>query len=187
MMDETMHNELRPAGAGWGWLLAYGVISLLLGCAAFFDPFSATFAASLVVGALFLVAGIGSIAAGIFRGPRQARINAVLYGRVSLFIGLILMIDPASGALSLTLAVALWLGIRGLMEFLWGVRYVHHRGGMITLGLVNIVLALLILATISWSAQTLPGYILGISFLFAGVVEVIRAINHRTGAAAFAI
>ncbi|MGN6374462.1 MAG: DUF308 domain-containing protein [Sphingomonas sp.] len=69
-MDETMSNELRPAGAGWGWLMGYGILSVLLGLAAFADPFSASFAASLVVGAFFLVAGIGSIAAGAFGGPR---------------------------------------------------------------------------------------------------------------------
>jgi uncharacterized membrane protein HdeD (DUF308 family) len=52
---------------------------------------------------------------------------------------------------------------------------------------VNVLLALIILATISWTALTLPGYILGISFLFAGIVEVTRASHHRKGAAAFAV
>ncbi|MGN6374461.1 MAG: DUF308 domain-containing protein [Sphingomonas sp.] len=110
-----------------------------------------------------------------------------MFGLVSLFIGIILLFDPVSGALSLTLLVAIWLAVRGVMEFLWGVRYPHHRGWMIALGILNVILALLILATISWTAATLPGYILGISFLFAGMVEVTRAINHRKGAAAFAV
>jgi uncharacterized membrane protein HdeD (DUF308 family) len=186
-MDETIDDGIRPAGAGWGWLLAYGIIAALLGLFAFADPFSATFAASMVVGVFFLIAGIASIAAGLFGGARQARFYAILFGIVSLFIGLILLFDPASGALSLTLAIAVWLGVRGVMEFLWGVRYTHHRGWMIALGLVNIVLALMILATISWTALTLPGYILGISFLFTGMVEILRALNHRRGAAAFAV
>lgn len=186
-MDETFSEGLPRAGAGWGWLMAYGIVSLLLGLAAFVDPFSATFAASLVVGAFFLVAGIASVAAGLFGGPRQARFYAILFGIVSLFIGLILMFDPVSGAISLTLLVAIWLAVRGVMEFLWGVRYPHHRGWMIALGVLNVVLALLILVTLSWSALTLPGYILGFSFLFAGLVEVMRAVNHRKGAHAFTV
>ena len=186
-MDETMIDDTGPVGAGWGWLMAYGVLSLLFGFLAFVWPFSATFAATIVIGAFFLIAGGASIAAGLMAGAREGRTYAILFGLVSLFIGAIMVFDPVSGALSLTLVVALWLGIRGVMEFLWGVRFTRHRGWMIALGLVNIVLALLILATISWTALTLPGYILGISFLLAGMVEVTRALNHRRGTAAFAV
>ncbi|MGN6271404.1 MAG: HdeD family acid-resistance protein [Sphingomonas sp.] len=186
-MDEALYDESRPVGAGWGWLMAYGVLSLLLGLAALVWPFSATFAATVVVGVFFLIAGIASIAAGLMGGAREGRAYAILFGLVSLFIGAIMLFDPLSGALSLTLVVAIWLGVRGVMEFLWGVRFTRHRGWMIALGVVNVLLALIILATISWTALTLPGYILGISFLFAGIVEVTRASHHRKGAAAFAV
>lgn len=186
-MDEMLQDEARPVGAGWGWLMAYGALSIVLGLAAFAWPFSATFAATVVIGLFFLIAGIASIAAGVMAGAREGRLYAILFGLVSLFIGAIMVFDPASGALSLTLAVAIWLGVRGVMEFLWGVRFARHRGWMIALGVVNVLLALVILATISWTALTLPGYILGISFLFAGVVEVTRARHHRKGTAAFAV
>lgn len=186
-MDEALYGEARSVGAGWGWLMAYGVLSILLGLAAFIWPFSATFAASLIVGLFFLIAGIASIAAGIMGGTRDGRMYAILFGLVSLVIGAIMVFDPASGALSLTLVVAIWLAVRGVMEFLWGVRFARHRGLMIALGVVNVLLALLILGTISWTALTLPGYILGISFLFAGIVEVMRANHHKKGAAAFAV
>lgn len=186
-MDEALYQEPRRIGAGWGWLMAYGILSLLLGFAAFVWPFSATFAATVVIGAFFLLAGIASIAAGAMGGAREGRFYAILFGFVSLVIGAIMVFDPASGALSLTLVVAIWLALRGVMEFLWGVRFPRHRGWMIALGVVNVILALLILGTISWTALTLPGYILGISFLFAGVVEVSRASHHRKGTAAFAV
>jgi uncharacterized membrane protein HdeD (DUF308 family) len=186
-MDEAFGDEFRPVGAGWGWLMAYGVLSLLLGLAAFAAPFIATFAATIVIGVFFLLAGIASIAAGLMGGKREGRLYAILFGILTLFIGALMVFDPVSGALSLTLVVAIWLAVRGVMEFLWGVRFARHRGWMIALGVVNVLLALVILATISWSALTLPGYILGISFLFAGLVEVARASNHRKGAAAFAV
>jgi uncharacterized membrane protein HdeD (DUF308 family) len=184
-MDEALQDETRPAG--WGWLMAYGVLSIVLGLAAFLEPFVATVAATVVVGVFFLIAGGASIAAGAMGGAREGRAYAILFGLVSLFIGAVMLFDPVSGALSLTLAVAIWLAVRGVMEFLWGVRFARHRGWMIALGVVNVLLALVILATISWTALTLPGYILGISFLFAGLVEVTRASNHRKGAAAFAV
>jgi len=186
-MDETLYDETRPIGAGWGWLMAYGVVSLVLGLAAFVWPLAATVAAVTVIGFFFLIAGVASIAAGVMGGKREARLYAILFGFVSLMIGAIMVFDPASGALSLTLVVAIWLAVRGVMEFLWGVRFARHRGWMIALGVVNVLLALVILATISWTALTLPGAILGISFLLAGFVEVTRAMNHRKGAHAFAV
>ncbi len=37
------------------------------------------------------------------------------------------------------------------------------------------------------SALTLPGYILGISFLFGGITSIAAALAHRKGEPAFAV
>lgn len=186
-MDDTMTHEAAAMGAGWGWLLAYGILSLIIGAAAFLWPFSATIAATLITGAFFIAAGIVSIGAGIFGGVRAGRGYAIAFGAVSLIIGAIMAFEPLTGALSLTLLVVFWLGLRGLLELGWAIRSPVHRGWMIALGLLNLLLALLVLATISWSSMTLPGYILGLSFLFTGVAEVTRALAHRNGARAFPV
>ncbi len=186
-MDGTIAAEERPTGAGWGWLLAYGILSLVLGIAAFLWPFSATVAATLIVGTFLIAAGVVSIGAGIFGGTRQGRGYAILFGFVSVIVGLIMAFEPATGALSLTLLVVIWLGVRGLLELVWAGRSPAHRGWMIALGILNLLLALLVLGTISWSAMTLPGYILGFSFVFTGIVEITRALDHRKGAHAFGL
>src|SRR3546814_7910641 len=95
------------------WLLAYGLLSLILGVAAFLWPFSATIAATLIIGAFFIAAGIVSIGAGIFGGIREGRGYAIAFGAVSLIIGAIMAFEPMTGALSLTLLVVFWLGLRG--------------------------------------------------------------------------
>ncbi|HVI99529.1 MAG TPA: DUF308 domain-containing protein [Sphingomonas sp.] len=184
-MDDTTTRDAAPMGAGWGWLLAYGILSLILGVAAFLWPFSATVAATLIVGTFFIAAGIVSISAGLFGGVRDGRGYAIAFGIVSLVVGAIMAFEPMTGALSLTLLVIFWLGLRGLLELAWAIRSPVHRAWMIALGILNLLLALLVMATISWSSMTLPGYILGLSFLFAGVAEVTRALAHRKGSHAF--
>src|SRR3546814_5455317 len=77
-----MTRDAAPMGAGWGWLLAYGLLSLILGVAAFLWPFSATIAATLIIGAFFIAAGIVSIGAGIFGGIREGRGYAIALGAV---------------------------------------------------------------------------------------------------------
>lgn len=185
--DYATADTLPAAGAGWGWILAYGVLSVLLGIAAFVWPFAATLAATLVIGAFFMAAGAVSIAAGLFGKGHEGRGYAIGFGILSLIIGLVMAFEPASGALSLTLLVAVWLGVRGAMEIAWGLRMRRGRGVMIGLGIVNIVLAIIVLATLPWSALTLPGFILGISFLFGGIASITSAMAHRKGEPAFAI
>ncbi len=186
--SRTATDPLRPAaaGAGWAWILAYGVLSVVLGIFAFLNPFAATYAATLVIGAFFIAAGIVSIGAGIFGKGHEGRGYAIGFGLLSLIVGLLMAFEPATGAFSLTLMVAIWLGIRGAMEIGLGARFRRGRGLMIALGVINILLAVYVLATLPWSALTLPGFILGISFLFGGVTAIAAALNHRKGAPAFA-
>ncbi|MCI1143515.1 DUF308 domain-containing protein [uncultured Sphingomonas sp.] len=183
----TFTDPLTPAaaGAGWAWILAYGVLSLALGVLAFLNPFAATYAATLVIGAFFIAAGIVSLAAGVM-GKHEGRGYAIGFGLLSLVIGVLMAFDPMSGALSLTLLVGVWLGIRGAMEIGLGARFKRGRGLMIALGVVNILLAIYVLATLPWSALTLPGFILGISFVFGGVTSILSALHHKKGAKPFA-
>lgn len=184
--DATL-GSLPPAGAGWGWILAYGILSVLLGISAFVWPFAATYAATLVIGAFFIAAGGLSIGAGLFGRGHEGRAYQIGFGILSLVIGCILAFEPATGALSLTLLVAIWLGVRGAMELGFGFRMRRGKGAMIALGIVDIILAIIVLATLPWSALTLPGFILGISFLFGGVAAISSALSHKKGEPAFAV
>jgi len=177
----------QQAGAGWGWILGYGVLSVLFGLYAFASPLAATFAATIVVGAFFVAAGIVSVVAGIAGRAHEGRTYAIVFGLMSLVIGLIIALEPTTGALSLTLLVVVWLLMRGVLELMFGFRLSRGRALMIVLGAVNILLALYVLATIGWSAAVLPGFILGISFLFGGAHSIASALHHKRGAAAFAV
>jgi uncharacterized membrane protein HdeD (DUF308 family) len=173
-------------GNGWGLVLAWGILSILVGLIAFAWPFSATLAVTVIVGILFLVAGISGVAAGIASHDHEARLYAIAWGVLSILLGLFLAADPLSGAFSLTLLVVIGLAVRGVMLIVWGTRSRRLRTGMIVFGAIDLLLALLLLLTSPWSAMTLPGYILGASFVFNGVGAVLAGLDHRKGAPAFA-
>jgi len=187
-MATTPDTAATPqAGAGWGWMLAYGVLSVLFGLYAFAFPLAATIAATVVVGAFFVAAGIVSGVSGIAGREHEARTYAIVFGLVSLVIGLVIALEPATGALSLTLLVVVWLMVRGVLELVFGLRLRRGKALMVVLGAVNILLALYVLATIGWSAAVLPGFILGVSFLLGGVNSILSALHHKKGASAFAV
>ncbi len=181
----------RPAGAstgaGWGWIMAYGIVSVLVGIAAFIWPFAATYAATMVIGILLFVSGVFSIAAGLFGQGHEGRLYAVIFGVLTVIVGAIMVFEPVTGALSLTLIMAVWLVVRGVLEVVLGLRMRRRRGLMIVLGVLNILLAIFIMVTVPWSALTLPGFILGVSFLLGGITAITAASDHRKGADAFAM
>lgn len=175
------------AGAGWGWILAYGILSAVLSFVAFLWPLAATLTATLVVGAFLIATGVMSIGAGIFGRGHEGRTYAIAFGLLSLIVGLMIAFRPLVGALSLTLTVAVWLAVRGVMEIVWGARMRRGKGMMIALGVINILLAAIVLWTLPLSALTLPGYILGISFLFGAITAISSALAHKKGEPAFAM
>jgi uncharacterized membrane protein HdeD (DUF308 family) len=186
MTDQRAAAHAPASGAGWGWIMAHGIVSVLVGVAALVWPFTATLAATVVIGALFFLSGVFAIAAGLLGHGSEHRMYTVLFGLLSIVVGAVMVLEPVTGALSLTLMVAVWLAVRGVMEVVLGLRYRRRRGLMIVLGIVNLLLAVFILSTVPFSALTLPGYILGISFLMGGGTAIAVASDHRKGSSAFA-
>ncbi|KQM56993.1 MULTISPECIES: HdeD family acid-resistance protein [unclassified Sphingomonas] len=175
MTDFT--RNARTTGPGWGWTLAYGIVSVLIGILAFAAPFPATLAATMIVGFFFLAGGAASLVAAFRSG--NGRGYALLFGLLSVVAGGYMVLVPVGGALSLTLLMIVWLGARGIMELFIGFRFKRLRVPMLLLGALNIVLAILLYTTVPWSALTLPGYILGASFLFGGIVAIMGALSDR--------
>ncbi|MBV8238018.1 MAG: DUF308 domain-containing protein, partial [Sphingomonas sp.] len=93
-------------------MLAYGIISLLVGMLAIAMPVPATFAATIVTGAYILAAGLASLLAGIFGKGYEGRFYAIAIGLISLIGGGIMMFQPTIGAASLTLLIASFLIVR---------------------------------------------------------------------------
>lgn len=187
LRDPARPFATSPVGNGWGWLMGYGILSVLLGLAAFLWPFAATLAATLVVGAFFIASGVVSLGVAFLGRISEGRGYAILFGLSSLVIGLVMAFEPTTGALSITMLVAIWLMVRGVLEIVLGARLRRGKALMIALGIVNILLAIYVVATLGVTGLLLPGFILGISFVGSGIVSIVSAGDHRKGAEAFAI
>ena len=173
-------------GAGWGWLLASGLVSVAIGLMAVIWPFSATLAATLVVGWFFLIAGAFALVGGFAGRGHRRRNYLILYGVLSVIAGLLLVFHPFSGALSLTLLVAVWLAVRGVMEIVHGIGDARGRVAEIVLGVVNLLFAAWIPTTRGGPASPRPAYFPAFASLFGGGPEIAAALHHRRGAPAFA-
>lgn len=163
-----------PIAASWRWMLATGAMLLLAGIAAFAEPTLALTTASMFIGWLLLVAGVlGTIAATRAR-RHSGQWGEVLYGVLSIVIGVFILFNPRDGAISLTFALAAWLAIRGAIDIGRAVRAgpLRPRVPLAVLGIVNVVLSAALLGAYPFQALRAVGLFLGISFALAGTVTM---------------
>lgn len=92
------------AGAQWGWLLAEGIVTVLMGVLALLFPAGAVLGFVLAVAAWAFVSG-GMMVAASFR-LRAGKGWMLLGGAVSLLWGLLLVAAPLLGALVVTWWIA---------------------------------------------------------------------------------
>ncbi|MER7207584.1 MULTISPECIES: HdeD family acid-resistance protein [Streptosporangium] len=109
----------RGAGLGSrGWMIFYGVVSILTGVAVFVWPGITALVLLFFIAAWAVVTGVLEIVAGIrLRGTAANEWMFVISGALSVLFGVLLFIRPAPGALALV-----WL--IGIMAILYGIALV---------------------------------------------------------------
>ena len=90
------------------WMLA-GFLSLAAGLVALLNPFAATLAAEVVLGALFGAIGILTIVTALSEAVWGRRLLGFGLGILMIALGASLVIDPLRGMLELTVFAALLL------------------------------------------------------------------------------
>lgn len=177
---EDVHEAIH---SHWVLFLIQGLIMIAFGLVAVGEPMVATLAVTLFAGWLFLIGGIVGLA-GIFTGRRMpgfwwGLITAVL----AIVVGGYLIWRPLAGVLSLTLAVTAFFGAEGILQI---VAAIGHRselgswGWLLANGVVNLILAAIILSGWPSTAEWTLGLLLGINLLMWGLSLVMTAIACRT-------
>lgn len=181
----TFIEESVELPVKWGWLLALGIAMIAFGIAGLFFTFALTMASVIVFGALVLAAGLLQLWHGFaareesWGGRGLHLLVAVIY---LIFSGLLLW-DPLSGSLSLTLLLAAFLLVIGVFRLYYAWQW-QRRGWRWKLaaftGLVNVALAVLII--LGWPATGLwvIGLFLAIEILFNGTLLTSLALTVRS-------
>jgi uncharacterized membrane protein HdeD (DUF308 family) len=180
---------MEALSRNWGWLLALGILMIILGVVAMAAPVVATIAIQVMLGWLLVISGI---AEGIhafmvkeWRGFLLELLSAVLY----LGVGLMLLVDPLKGAVALTLILAVFLLVEGIFKIITALRVREHRGWgwLLASGIVSVVLGAMIWAQWPASGLWVIGLLVGIQLLFTGwslVMLALVARGHRQAMAA---
>ena len=178
-MSSVEHgSRLRSS---WIWLAILGAISLIGGIFALLNPFAATFAAVLLAGWTFLVFGVLQVIQAFQIRGWSGFLWSLLLGILTLAVGLSLLLNPATGALSLTLLVAVLFLVLGVVKVMYAFSLRPVSGWIFALlsGVISVLLGIMILADYPWSAAAILGILLAVELLSNGVMLLMIAFGLR--------
>ncbi len=161
-------RALRPR---WGWIVAFGVISVIAGIIALAgDAMFATATAVYIVGFMMLFTGAAEIVAAFNAKDWSHRILWLLLGALYVFAGIICLQNPFAAATILTLLLGFALIIGGLVRIFLATRMRQGTpwGWVVFSGLISVFLGIIIITHWPVSSFFVLGIFLGVDLIFIG-------------------
>jgi uncharacterized membrane protein HdeD (DUF308 family) len=167
----------------WQLFLAQGVIMVILGILAVIWPQISTIAVDVYVGWLFLLSGIVGLASMFLAQNVQAFLWMLLTAALSLFVGVVLLWHPVEGAASLTLVLIAFFIVEGVFQIVASLGYrpifPGQWGWMLASGIVDLILAALIIKGWPSTATWALGLIVGINLITSGAAITMVALAAK--------
>lgn len=164
-----------------GWSIAISIFMILAGLLAILIPPVAGIAITVFVGWLLVVSGIFHLVYAWHIRSKGSLAWELIVGLVYILAGIFLLLHPVAGLATLTLALAIYLFVEGVLEFVMAFNLRPHRGwGWLLLdGIITLILAIMIWRTWPFSAAWVLGTLIGISMLFSGTSRLMLSMHAR--------
>jgi uncharacterized membrane protein HdeD (DUF308 family) len=172
----------------WGWFVALGIAMIALGVIAWVDVIAATIAGTIFVGAVLFLGGAFQIIHAFMTKGWRGFMMSLFCGILYLAGGLLIMNEPAQGALLLTLLIVAALMVGGVVRIILALRHRNIAAwGLILLsGIVSIVVGYLLYASLPWSGLWVLGTLIAVELLVQGSSWVYFGFALRFAKDAFA-
>lgn len=175
LIAEAIHRQRR-------YYIVAGIVLMIGGLLAIAFPFFGTLAVAVFVGWILILSGLVELAHALMtRGAPAMMLNAVI-GLLSIGVGAMILSDPLTGALSLTLLLAGLFAADGVIRILSATQIHPFAGwGWIVLnGVSSLLLAALLLWLLPDASLYVLGVLLGLDLLIAGGSLLLIASAART-------
>ena len=182
--DAVRDAVARAIREHWKLFLIEGIVLVVLGLLAVAVPLLAGLAVTILFGWLFLISG----AVGLFTTFAMRHAPgfwwSLLSGVLGIVVGVLLLAQPALGLVSLTYVLIAFFIVEGVATIMFAL---EHRtqltgrwGWMLASGIVDLLLAFLVLVGLPGSAAWALGLIVGINMVFGGASMIAMALAARS-------
>ena len=167
----------------WVLFLIEGIVLVILGIVAILVPLIATLAFTILIGWLFLISGAVGLITTIWARHAPGFWWSLISALIGILAGLALLASPVTGALSLTLVLIAFFIIEGIASIMYAVDHRRQLTGswvwMLLSGIIDIILAGIILLGLPETAVWALGLLVGINMLFGGAALIAMAFAAR--------
>ena len=177
-----LESEAGELKRSWGWLLALGILFVILGCIGLGMVVGLTLASMLFLGVLLIIAGCSQFV-DVFKskgwdGIAWHALIAVLY----IFGGCIVIYDPFLASALITALLASVLIIIGLTRFCMAIKLKGSAGWgwLLFAGIIAIALGIMILSHWPISGLWVIGLFIAIEMIVDGWTYIFLALGLRS-------
>ena len=178
---KTLHDH-------WKLYLVEGIVLVVLGLAAIVIPPLATLAITFLFGWLFLISGAIGLVTTFWMREAPGFWWALISAALAVLAGGWLLASPMAGAVSLTVVLAVFFIIEGVVSIMFALDHKRELSGrwgwMLASGVIDIGLGALIVAGLPSTAAWAIGLLVGINLVFGGAALIGMALNARNAAPA---
>jgi uncharacterized membrane protein HdeD (DUF308 family) len=167
----------------WKAFLFEGILLVILGLAAMIVPPLASLAVTLFLGWMFLISGIAGLALTFWARQMPGFWWSLLSAVLAVIAGIVLLAQPVEGTLTLTIVVGAYFLAEGVATIMYALE--HRRelsqrwSWMLVAGLMDLLIAAVIIAGLPGSALWAVGLLVGINLLFGGASLIGVALAAR--------
>jgi len=167
----------------WGLFLTEGIILSVLGFAAMLIPLLAGIATTIFLGWLFLIAVAVGLVATLRARQAPGFVWSLLSALVALLVGGVLVWNPLRGLVTLTYVMIAFFVVDGIFIICYALAHRRELSGrwewMMANGVVDLILAGVVIAGLPGTLIWALGLLLGIDLLFGGASLIVMALTAR--------
>jgi uncharacterized membrane protein HdeD (DUF308 family) len=183
MSNDMGDTVVALVGNAWGWVLAFGLLTLAAGIAVLVWPAETLLVVAVLFGIQLVITGIFRFVMAFTEPVRGAGIR-VLYaviGLLSLIVGIWAIRHANLTVLLLAVLLGIFWIVNGVFEIYVALseRALPHRGWTGAMGVLSVFAGLVVVAVPQISVITLA-VVLGIWLLFWGIGQIMIAFRLRS-------
>jgi uncharacterized membrane protein HdeD (DUF308 family) len=180
-MQRSDPSDLLSAwGRSWGWVLGFGILTLILGILIVSWPDETVLVVAVIFGLELFISGIFRLVTAFTSLGEGHRFAYALIGILAIVVGILCLRHLFQTVTALALILGIFWVIAGIMDFFAGVfvKDLPGRGWRIFEGILAFAAGVVVLMQPHISLSVLA-WVLGIWLIIYGVMEIIASFSIR--------
>lgn len=174
-------RALRQLKENWQWYLILGISLVILGTLALIYSVTSTLFSVMYIGIALAMIGIFEIIKSFKINQWSGFFLHIFLGILYIVGGSFIVLDPAINALTLTLLLAIFFIISGILKIVFSfISNTPHKGLLVFNGILTLILGIIIWKQWPVSGLWVIGTLVGIDAIFTGWTWILLSLRAKS-------